>query len=1524
MSFQKYYLTVFISIFSWGGVYAGPLNLSGLPLYLGGSVKPNVMVMLDNSGSMKAKMYTDSFNSSRDYYGIFDSSKTYEYDPTILVNATAYGTISAQIDTSKTGAFKELISACDPTISQTCWSGKYLNWLTTRRADASRMALVGGKLESRTAFTYGSGYQYKIIGNNEHGDRVWTVSSNNSDDFSPIPNNSNVTVTSPAMINNGNRMALYDPYAKVIFNQAGSTVNTIFDNTDTKIGEFGNVDISAIKDPSNNAHLKSNSWTQVTFASPYTSAPVVIAKPPTIAGGDPALVRIKEVTLTGFKISLQEWPYKDGNHIVEMVSYMVLESGSHTLPGGKKIEAGTRSTQKEYAGKGVKSGSSCIAAVTKTDFDPVSLSSFSNAPVVIASTMTYNNLEAVNARIRSLTSSGFDLALQQQEAVATTSPVAALLPETIGYIAVEPGTVDDVTNNWKLLAGTQGSVTQGQKTIDLGSDFSEAPTFLAAMTTINGSDPAVLRLDTLSNTAAVIHVEEEKSCDNEVAHSSAETVGYIALQGLANTQYNFALVTTSEPIGLLQDISADVRLGVSFYRYPPDKDDIYNGVTTQGGTLRFKIPNNPFVKKPSHADGGGYRSLDGYITTPIADVVDAIEHYPLVWGTTPLAENLWEVIQYFEQDDPYYADVETGFKDFDKADNANPERDPYYYADQGEKLWCAKSNVIIFTDGEPYRDAGVPVEVQDYDEDTKTNDTVDADQNVHQDVGKDNLDDVAYWAFCDKSKGSCLNTETPPKATEGSRDLRTDLTGTNNVQDKGQFLNIHTVGFGSGSIRQILQDTANNAGGEAYAAEDGHQLKSALTQAFEAAQAESSAASVALNSGSISGGSKVFQARFDSNDWSGQLLALPIIIDASTGLPSLGSASWDAGASNIMPTHGSRKVITYEGGLGKYGEEFTWLNMSTAQKLLLDNDPTLLDFLRGDQTNELAGSGTDSFRDRGSLLGDIVHSAPKFVGPPSSRYPDNWGSGAPENTAPYSTFKSDKASRDELIYVGANDGMLHAFDADNGVEKFAYIPKTIFKNLKELASTTYAHQYYVDGQSTVVDVFFASDSAWHTVLVSGLGGGGQGLFAIDVTNPADFNSATSAATKVLWEFTDENASDLGYTFGQASIVRLRNGEWAAVFGNGYNNTDGDDHVSTSGNAVIYMLNIETGAVIDYFDTESGTAQDPTNGGRPNGMSTPAVIDTDGDFIADAIYAGDLFGNLWKVDLTGNGPNQWDFTYATGSPAKPQPLFKACAGASCSSTNSQPITTQPQVVNHPNLTGYLVYFGTGKYVEIGDNTSTGQTTQTFYSVWDKLESQVDFDLTGHVPKRSNMLQQSIILETSKFNFDVRATTANIIDWATHYGWYMDLYNTGGGNTNNYGERQVSNAVARNGRVIFTTLVPLDDICEPGGTGWLMELNLYSGARLDFSPFDLNGDLAFTSLEYVNVGDIDNDGVDDYAPVSGKKSKVGIIPTPSIVNGQGGDQEYKFTSGSSGAIEITTENPGPTYGGRQSWRQLDFHF
>lgn len=679
----------------------------------------------------------------------------------------------------------------------------------------------------------------------------------------------------------------------------------------------------------------------------------------------------------------------------------------------------------------------------------------------------------------------------------------------------------------------------------------------------------------------------------------------------------------------------------------------------------------------------------------------------------------------------------------------------------------------------------------------------------------------------------------------------------------------YVVGFALpfGTDPATLNTIASSGGTHtAYSASDTASLTTALSTIFlDILTKVSSSSSVATNSTQLDTDTRIYQARFDSADWTGQLLAYPIKEDGT-----LDTLAWDAGSSSKMPAHGARNITFYKPGTG--GANFTWANLTATQQAVLDGD-TLgderVDYLRGSDALEVKNGGT--FRNRSKALGDIINSDPLFVGAESfgnQKLPGTEGS-------TYASHVTAKGLNPKMVYVGANDGMLHGFDADTGVERMAHVPNAVFPNLKVLTSPSYTHRYFVDGSPKAADAYFGG--AWHTVLVETLAGGGRAVFALDVTDPT-----AHAGSKVLWEYTD---TDLGYPLGEASVVRMANGEWAAVFGNGY--------LSDNHHAVLYVVNAQTGALIRKIDTGVGgpAAADQ------NGLASPTVVDTNGDRIADAAYGGDLKGNMWKFDLTSATPASWDVAYKTGLTKHPLFTTEAPDGT------AQAITAKPAVGRHPEG-GVMVLFGTGKYMELSDRIiPPSPQVQTFYGIHDEGSR-----VTGG---RSALKEQKVVVEVSEHGYDLRLTTQFEPGPADH-GWFIDLPAAG--------ERQVSRPVLRGGRIIFTTLIPSGETCSYGGTSWLMELDAITGGRLKETPFDLNGDGLFNSDDWATAtGDFDGDGTPETVrvPASGKKSKEGIIKTPAIIGA--GEKEYKYASGTTGNVEITVE-PGGGGTGRQSWRQL----
>lgn len=703
----------------------------------------------------------------------------------------------------------------------------------------------------------------------------------------------------------------------------------------------------------------------------------------------------------------------------------------------------------------------------------------------------------------------------------------------------------------------------------------------------------------------------------------------------------------------------------------------------------------------------------------------------------------------------------------------------------------------------------------------------------------------------------------------------------------------NSVGAPDGSPSKIddLLHAAVNSRGGFYSAANPVQFAEALTNTLAKIRDEtSSAAAVAASSTSLSSDTAVFQAKFDSSNWSSQFLAYKLCtqddVDAHVlGCDELGAVkptpAWDA--ATLIPSHASRSVFTWNPESSS-GIPFLWANLNTTQKGLLDNQESKLNYLRGDTSQE-APAG--SYRKReGKKLGDIVNSDPFYVGAGDFGYATAASLTDAQRTA-YKTRKANSAftDRTRMVYVGANDGMLHAFNAETGSEKFAYVPNAVFSNLKKLADPDYTHSYYVDGSPKAADALLGS--SWKTVLVGSTGAGGRAYFALDVENPDSFNGS-----KVLWEFSH---ADLGYALGQASIVRTESGHWVAIFGNGYNS---DNHT-----AQLFVVNLTTGALLKKIDTLSGTAADP------NGLSTPLVIDTDFNGSADLVYAGDMQGNLWKFDLSGSSTASWKV--AIGTTSEPKPLLKAKDGVG-TSAKVQPITAKPQAVRHAPTGGVMVYVGTGQFFETGDQGN--KDLQTFYGVLDKCgrnTSGSGCSSAGTEAKytRSNLVQQSIEQEyVESFTndagvttqWDIRVVSDNAIDYAVKDGFYMDLVPP---TSVKEGERIITAPVVWEDRVIFVTMIPDTDPCNFGGTSWIMELDPFSGGRTPFSVFDLNRDKSY------NDGDYAGDNV-----VSGRKTEGGMGKTPAVIGGK------KYLSGSAGgAVEMVSQKEALDKG-RQSWRQL----
>lgn len=569
-----------------------------------------------------------------------------------------------------------------------------------------------------------------------------------------------------------------------------------------------------------------------------------------------------------------------------------------------------------------------------------------------------------------------------------------------------------------------------------------------------------------------------------------------------------------------------------------------------------------------------------------------------------------------------------------------------------------------------------------------------------------------------------------------------------------------------------LWHTAINGHGKFFAAQNPDEFAQGLKEALGAiSTTKSSASNVAVNTNSITTDTLAFYARYYPNDWYGELLAYPV---TAWGIGQ--TATWSA----TIPAVDSRKLFTWN---GSSGSTFEWTSLTPAQKTALGSQD-IVNYLRGDQSKEVQNNGT--FRNRKSLLGDIIHSSPVYV--------DNL---------------QDGASRAQTVFVGANDGMLHAFDATNGQEIFAYVPNAVITpTLATLADPSYTHRYFVDGPIAVSDWSLTPEK---NLLVGSLGYGGKGLFGLDVTNPKSFSTAD-----VKWEFSGGASADLlGLVTGELLLAKLNNGKTAVIFGNGYN--------STSQRAALFILELETGELIKAIDTGAGSDN------APNGLAPPRGWDYDGNGTIDYIYAGDLHGNFWKFDLSHTNPTQWDVALKKGN--TPQPLFQARD----KNGKAQPITARASIGINPSDSSLWVFFGTGRYLTADDVSDT--STQSWYGIIDDGENAVT---------RSQLKERKIVARGTDPNTGnlVRAfEQATDGDMADKKGWYVDL---------DPGERIVSSSQFYGTVLVASSIIPSDDPCEPGGRGYVNAIDPFTGTAL---PFFLQYGTLEVGGQDIPVGSID---------------------------------------------------------------------
>jgi len=686
-----------------------------------------------------------------------------------------------------------------------------------------------------------------------------------------------------------------------------------------------------------------------------------------------------------------------------------------------------------------------------------------------------------------------------------------------------------------------------------------------------------------------------------------------------------------------------------------------------------------------------------------------------------------------------------------------------------------------------------------------------------------------------------------------------------------------------------------NGRGELLNASNSQELTNGLKRMFESiAGLPETLSGVAVSATFLKDGTRKYKPEYIPGAWTGKLSAIEL--DSATGNDKVPTnVFWQV--EQGVDTTTLDPISLIQPAATRQSHVFTWNGTSAvpfnATNTGLSSD--LVNYILGDSSKELRKAG-GTYRSRTAKLGDIVNSSPAYVfGNVDLNY-EKLGSGYGD----YRAFVTAKLARPEgVLFVGANDGMLHAFGNNAGTEYFAYIPKAVVPNLYKLSESPYTHQYFVDGPNTETDAYL--DGTWKNLVLGTTGAGAKALYALDVTTPTAMD-----ASKVLWEINSSTSgfSNLGHLLydvqsGNVAATGAANDNWVGVFGNGVG--------SSSGYASLFVVNLKSGALLREIVVDTSGS---------NGLGGVRLVRDSNQRIIGA-YAGDLKGNLWKFDLTGSTKSSWKVGLGG------TPLYAA--------GSTQPVTAAPAIVPHP-IGGYVVNFGTGKFFELTD-TEAPFVTQRVYGVWDKQA----FDGSSTAPAGAS-LNNTSLLQLQEINSTVVSgttyytVTSNTVNWGDgltgtgvaggiHRGWYIDLPNSG---------QRVAYPIERlfeksgSTFLLVSTISPVSssdaDLCVQtgSGSGWTYFIDGVTGSGSTKPTLDTNGDGTIDATDVVVSGYQD--------PIDGRPTAISISSAPTgetgcIVTAQNKCVKFELKCGQLGMPACPNPpSPGSTTVKKREWRQL----